>query len=83
MLDLQKGPCFAQGMVSSLILNHPGLPGACRNIQPSAEYGDLAGYPTQDVPDNYPVKVNEDAMTVTVQGGIILRVLLDYLAIYT
>jgi FAD/FMN-containing dehydrogenase len=55
----------------------------CRIVQPSAEFGDFAPYPTTNVPMNYPVKVDEDKMTVTVQGGVITRVLLDYLAIYT
>eukprot|EP00884_Botryococcus_braunii_P005943 jgi/Botrbrau1/1534/Bobra.0107s0022.1 len=52
------------------------------NIQPSAEFGDFAQYPVANPPTNYPVKINEDKMTVTVQSGVILRVLLDYLAIY-
>jgi len=36
----------------------------------------------EDIPDDFPIKVNEDEMTVTVASGIPQRILLDYLSDY-
>ena len=43
---------------------------------------DPAKWKNTPIPSNFPIKVNEDAATVTVAGGVPQRVVLDYLAEY-
>jgi len=47
----------------------------CRNAQP-----DLSWFKPANFTKNLPIQLDEDAETVTVEGGVQTRVLLDYLA---
>jgi hypothetical protein len=53
-----------------------------RMLDPSLEFGDISPYPITDVPAEYPIQVDESKKIVTVQAGVTLRVLLDYLAVF-
>ena len=44
---------------------------------------DPAAWREAPIPDDFPIKVDEDAATVTVAAGIPQRMLLEYLAGYT
>lgn len=63
--------------------HHLNLEFLDRMLDPVAEFGDGAPYPVNDVPKEYPIQVNEEKGIVTVKAGITVRVLLDYLAVFT